>query len=112
MPNTNPDPIRARRAAARRRTKATRLYQHSRLTGTSCRVEWDGPFTEGQEPLVPLPMGRKREARRMAYEIHYGLTRPTDRIVALCDNPRCLNGKNHLRVIPALSPTKAGSGGS
>ena len=55
---------------------------------------------------VSLSGLRWEDRQRMAYR-HWNRVRlrATDRVIAVCDNPRCLD-KAHLRVIPAPVPPK------
>ena len=78
-------------------------------TGARCRWEWAGPMLAGgtRQPPIPMMMGRKLDRQRGAYRWKYGARLlKSDRIVAVCGNPRCVDPV-HLHVVPALKPAKA-----
>lgn len=66
-----------------------------------CRFEYKGKLTaRGTIPKVSLSGIRWEDRQRLAYR--HGLKvrlKVTDRVVAVCGNPRCLD-RRHLHVVP------------
>lgn len=91
------------KATKRRRpsqAQVNRVFVGSRIPRNgSCRVEWGGPMPANG----PLMMGEgrnRKERQRAAYGLAFGRLKRTDRVVAVCGNPRCLD-RRHLHVVPA-----------
>lgn len=75
--------------------------------GAGCRIEYAGPLPKNGGPSrVSLSGIRWEDRQRLAYR-HLNKVRlkKSDRVIAVCDNPRCLD-KRHLYCIPAPVPPK------
>ncbi len=72
-----------------------------------CRIVWPGPMPASGKPLMVGQGKARRNHQRAAYSLRWGRTLKSDRVVALCENPRCLDHR-HLRIIPEAKTGKAG----
>jgi len=94
-------------SAAQRR--ASRIYIGTERIyggGPACRVVWPGAMPASGKPLMLVAYRYRREHQRAVYEFKFRRTMKSDRIVATCGNPRCLDAR-HLRAIPAPKVPKA-----
>lgn len=90
--------------------RASILFADSRRnygSGEGCRIEYAGQMPANGGPSRISLSGIRWEDRQRATYRHFNKVRlkKSDRVVAVCGNPRCLD-KRHLFVIPAVVPPK------